>query len=167
MPDPDNPLGDMPDSRRMPRRLALIFAAMVLMAACGRPSTIEPPEPCNQAVEFAFSGRTTAARLGIAALGDPQAQVVGTAWVTVDKVDWGGGPDNFQRAICMAFDDGTANGQSIEDHWSLPPGADGDLDAPGDGQETGSVLLLGLVVVAVLVSVLAFVGGARDRGSAA
>lgn len=149
----------------MTARAAPLLLAMLLLAACGPAQPIEPPDPCNQTTNFTFFGRATAGALGIAGPGDPTAQTVGTAWVTADPVDWGGGPDTFQRAICIAYEDGSGSGQSIEDDWELPPGVVA-ADIPAGAPGIGSILLIVLVLGAVAFSAVAFIGGRNGRGPA-
>ena len=149
----------------MTARTVPLLLAFALLGACGPTSTTQPPDPCNQTTNFTFIGRTTAGALGLAEAGDPFAPAVGTAWVTADRVDWGGGPETVQRAVCLAFEDGTASGQSIPDDWELPPDVIG-AEPPAEPRDAGSILLIVLVLGALAVSAVAFVGGGNERRSA-
>lgn len=151
-------------------RLLCVPAVLITLAGCGtalgavpivNPIDASAMEPCNQA-PLAFNGTTTLAALGLAdQVGGPDANKPGHIWVTADPIvpeGWGAPPGAPpappMRFVCVEWQDGSGMSGSIDLAWQPPSGL-ATADADG-GAPLRAVGVLGLVLVGIVISVIAF-----------
>src|SRR5919106_958259 len=141
--------------------LAGLIAGCAFGAGAGAPVGV-PDWPCDATTDFAFTGETSLAALGIDEFGGGrEAARVGTVWVTADPVSMD--PPDIPaanrappaRVVCVRWADGSGMAGPIDNDWQ-PPG--GLLSATSESANPPLTLLavVGAAVVVVAVSVLAF-----------
>ena len=152
-------------------KITLALAFLGLSTACAiAPSAgvagPDAPFPECQADRYAFVGETTLAALGVDTFGGPDANRVGSVWITAEEVavDMGpapvpGGDPVIQepsRMVCVEFADGSGMSGPIDDDWQPPSGPQAALN--GTGASFPPAPLIVVIVVAILAgaSVLAF-----------
>lgn len=151
------------------------IGAGLLLAACqtiGETAAIAPDPNmgmgCEQADEFAFSGQTTLAAIGLEEFsGGPDAQRTGMVWVTADPVSiFGPGgeppgmPDNLQRIVCVQWPDGSGMVGPVPAGWE-PPST---LNLDAQSEEGPPFVLMGLVLAAALIGGVSFFAFRGDTG---
>lgn len=152
-------------------RLLGLLALPVALAGCGtargavpivNPVDASAMEPCNQA-PLAFNGTSSLAALGLADQlgGGPDANKPGHVWITADPIvpeGWGAPPGapppEATRFVCVEWSDGSGMAGSIGPEWQLP--ADLAVAAEDLGAPLRAIGVLGLVLVGVVISVIAF-----------
>jgi hypothetical protein len=152
-------------------RVLGIMAAVIALAACGtargavpivNPIDASAMPPCNEA-PLAFNGTTSLAALGLTDQvgGGPEANKPGHVWITADPIvpeGWGVGkgapPPEPMRFVCVEWEDGSGMAGNIALDWQPPSGV---VVAEADaGPPLGTIGVLGLVVVGIVISVIAF-----------
>lgn len=144
---------------------AMALAALTVacgFGAGGNASTVGPPDwPCDATDEFAFTGQTSLAAIGLNDFGGPDAARVGTIWVTAGPVSME--PPDIPaaqrgppaRVVCVRWRDGSGLGGPIDDAWQPPGGLLSSTDG-SVGLPLTLLALAGAAAVVVAVSVLAF-----------
>jgi hypothetical protein len=117
-------------------KLIIGLGILVLMSACGLFPGIDaavdgPPPPFDEcrAERYAFIGESSLAALGLDDFGGPEANRVGTIWVTADEVVLDMGPvppgeapfvQEPSRMMCAEWEDGSGMAAPIADDWQRP-----------------------------------------------
>lgn len=146
-------------------RVWWLIPVVVALSGCASSSIPAPDFPgCDQTDDFAFTGETTLASLGLREFaGGQESTRTGMIWVTAGPVAMrepgmgaGGGVGGrpLSRMVCVQFPDGSGMSGSIADDWR-PPLALQSTASAADGFPPllGVALVLGLVLV---VSYVAF-----------
>lgn len=154
-----------------------LLAALVtpaLLAAClpmaGPGGGRQAPFPECDGAELAFFGEnTTLAAIGLGETAGPDANRVGTIWVTAGPVD----PESIngpgargpimppQRWVCVEWPDGSGMGMNIDDAWR-PPG--GFLD--GTATDNPALAIGAIVLLLLVVGGASFLAFRGERGAA-
>jgi hypothetical protein len=112
---------------------ALILAVVVGGCSFAVDGGITAPAPdlpgCDQTDQFAFTGETTMAALGLDDFGGAEANRVGSIWITANKVVMDRGPvpargvpvaQEPTRMVCVQWKDGSGMAGPIADDWQPP-----------------------------------------------
>ena len=141
--------------------------AIVLSAGVAGP---DAPFPECQADRYAFVGESSLAALEVDTFGGPDANRVGSVWITADEVAMDIGPapvpggdpviQEPSRMVCVEFADGSGMSGPIDADWQPPGGPQAAL-AGGEASFPPAPLIV--VVVVAIVAGASFLAFRRER----
>ncbi|MEA2651802.1 MAG: hypothetical protein QOI85_1523 [Chloroflexota bacterium] len=150
---------------------AIALAALLTACSFGLGTEVGGPQPnigmgCDQAQQFAFTGRTSLDALGLNEFGGgPDSGRIGQIWVTADKVQMDVGPAppgaglaEPTRMVCVQWDDGSGMAGPVADNWRLPVTA----EPPATPFPIAPIAVATMIATLIGVSLLAF---RRERGA--
>jgi hypothetical protein len=152
-------------------KITIALAVLCLSTACAIVPSAgvagpDAPFPECQADRYAFVGESSLAALGVNTFDGPDANRVGSVWITAEEVavDIGPAPvpggepfvQEPSRMVCVEFADGSGMSGPIDDGWQPPGGPQAALAGGDAGFPPAPLIVVIVVAIVAGASFLAF-----------